>query len=152
MSDENEQIAPVLRLVTPAQTDVISSSRHCRHVATILCGDSRRVSCAGCGALLDAFDVLMSYADGERNWRYWESEARTARLELAELKAEERRVKARVAGALRRDADHAVAEERSKTIEQRRAIAGVAKQVVKLGWQIMRLARVDGAEPDNVDG
>lgn len=154
MSDDDQQLAPVLHLVPSPQTDVIGGAtpRHCKHGPTLLCDTSRRVSCKDCGALLDPFDVLLSYARRERNWRYWDSETRKARTELAELRAEERRAKARLAGTLRKDAVLAVEEERRKTIANRRAIAGVAKQVVKLGWQIMKLARVDGAEPDNVDG
>lgn len=153
MSDEDQQLAPVLRLVPSPQTDVMGTApRHCKHGQTLLDETSRRVSCKDCGALLDAFDVLLSYAQRERNWRHWDSEARRARAELAELRAEERRAKARLAGTLRKDAEHAIAEERRKTVAHRRAIAGVAKQVVKLGWQIMKLARVDGAELDTVDG
>jgi hypothetical protein len=145
MSDDPPR---VLRLVPRAQTDVSESSRHCRHAETLLCESSRRVSCKACGALLDAFDVLMGYARRERTWRYWDAETRQARLDLEALKSEERCVKARTANALRKDADHAVAEERRKSEANRRAIARAAKEMIALGWKIMRLARPDGAESD----
>jgi hypothetical protein len=149
MSDDD---APprVLRLVPKATTDVTASSRHCRHVGTLLCESSRRVSCKECGALLDAFDVLMQYARRERTWRHWDAETRQARLDLQALKSEERAVKSRTANALRKDADHAVAEERRKSEKNRRAIASAAKEMIALGWKIMRLTRSDGAESDNV--
>jgi hypothetical protein len=148
MSDDHP--APVLRLVPRATTDVSGSSRHCAHGATMLCESSRRVSCKECGALLDAFDVLMQYARRERTWRYWDAETRQAKLDLAALKSEERCVKARTANALRKDAEHAVAEERRKSEVNRRAIARAAKEMIALGWKIMRLTRSDGAESDNV--
>lgn len=147
---EDQPPAPVLRLVPRAQTDVTRSSRHCKHGATLLCESSRRVSCKECGALLDAFDVLMAYARRERTWRYWDAETRQARLDLEALKSEERCVKARVANALRKDADHAVAEERRKSEATRRAIARAAKEMIATGWKIMRLVRPDGAETDDV--
>lgn len=149
MSDE-PKLAPVLQLVPNAQTDVMGDGRRCRHAQTLLDETSRRVSCKSCGALLEAFDVLLSYARRERTWRYWDAESRQARLDLAALKSEERCVKARTANALRKDAEHAVAEERRKTAARRQAIAGVAKEIVNLGWKIMRLARPDGAESDDV--
>jgi hypothetical protein len=116
---------------------------YCRHTQYLLDTTARTVSCGGCGASLDAFQVLLDYARDERNWRTWDRECADKRKLVADLKAEETRVKSRTASASRKDATAAVAHERQATFVRRQAIAAMAQDVAELARRIVRLARIE---------
>lgn len=96
--------------------------RFCRHEAMHLDVDSRTVECAYCDARLDPFEVMRQYAYRERTWRRWDRATRDQMAKLEELKEQERRIKARVRNAARKDADLAVQEERRRAAEKMRRI------------------------------
>lgn len=148
MSEEREGNAPVLRPVFGAQTTVKGSPKHCRHRVPVLDAEDRTVACEGCGTALDAFQVLLEYADGERRWQGWDQSVREKQRELEALKDEERKVKARTKNALRKEADMAVATERLRTEKMRRDAIQVARDVVAAGKRIERLMQRRGEPCD----
>lgn len=113
----------------------------CRHHSYKLNADTRAVRCGACGAELDPFEVLLEYARSERMWRHWDGEARILRGELAQLKADERRTKARVKNASRKDASEAVAAERVRGERERFQMLEAARDIIARAKQIDRLAR-----------
>lgn len=110
-------IAPVLGVVERAppanQTEIGPGYRFCRHGQVQLAMEGRAVSCVTCGKTLDAFDVLLEYAQREREWRYFEKQISEAHERLEKLKSEERKTKARLKHASRKEANAAVAAERA---------------------------------------
>lgn len=111
----------------------------CLHRKQTLNEVSRKVLCTDCGMELDAFDLLVRRA---RKGGYDEMMARDGkalRERVAELRAEEKRVKARLYNARRKDADAVRRQEREKAAaawsrntnelllmaERLRALAGV---------------------------
>ncbi|HEU4582673.1 MAG TPA: hypothetical protein VFS67_30660 [Polyangiaceae bacterium] len=129
--------APVIRL-DPNRQSEIKRDNFCFHRQYLLDEDKRTVSCGTCGAPLDAFQVLHDYARRERHWRYLDREAREAEARLKELKAEERRVKARTASASRKDSAAAVAAERAQSERERIAISEDTRDIVELCRRIER--------------
>lgn len=127
------------------QTEIKHGTGKCYHrgVGVELDDATRAVTCEACGAPLDAFMVLLQYANRERNWRYYDRECEEKRRLLAELKEEERKVKARTASASRKDAAVAVAHERQATFVRRQTIADKARDAAELMRQITRLARIE---------
>ena len=150
MSDDvppdNVRIAPVLQLVPCGQTTKGQGYSFCSHDRSLVDVEERVVTCRDCGKTLDAFDRLLEYARGDREWQSREAECRDAAKRLAELKAEERRVKSRTASASRKDATAAVAHEQQATFVRRQAIAAKAKDIAELTRQIVRLARIETNE------
>lgn len=100
--------------------------------------EARTVQCHRCGASLDAFTLLLQYAQREREWRFYDVEVREAEKRLAELKDEERKVKARTKTAARKDADEAVAAERARTERERYEITQAARDIAQLARRIER--------------
>lgn len=113
----------------------------CRHVSTVVDEVQRTVACATCEAPLDPIQVLLEYARKERHWRQWDAEVSRCHDQLAELKAEERKVKARTKNATRKEADSAVAEERVRTERERLLMAELARDAGALCRRIDGLAR-----------
>lgn len=113
----------------------------CHHHSYQLEGKRRVVRCGGCGAELDPFEVLLAYARNERTWRHWQGECIRKRAELGALQAEERRTKARLKHASRKDAAAAVAEERARGERERMQMADAARDIVTRAKRIDRLAR-----------
>lgn len=113
----------------------------CRHHSYKLDSKRRGVRCGSCGADLDPFEVLLEYAHKERTWRQWDAETIRKRAELATLIEEERRTKARVKHASRKDATAAVAEERVRSERARMQIAELARDIIGRAKRIDRIAR-----------
>lgn len=134
-------VAPVIRLDPDRQTEIKREGPYCFHRQYQLDEGSRTVACGRCGTPLDAFQVLLDYAHGERHWRYVDGEARDAAKRLEELKAEERRVKARTKNASKKEADAAVAAERVRTERERMVIAQLARDAGALCRRIDGLTR-----------
>lgn len=76
------------------------TGKWCRHPSVLVGDDFGDVECGNCGVRLEAHQVLLDYARGERQFQS-ENERAKAELaklqkEIAALKAEERRIKARI--------------------------------------------------------
>lgn len=123
--DVDAIIGPVLGLVQgeiapTASTSYASHGGTCwQHQPRVLQLE-RRVNCAKCGVALDPFDVLVSIARDHDRQKYYAAEHRRRMTELDEMKAEEKRVKARTKAASRKDAQTAVDAERARTLAARR--------------------------------
>lgn len=154
--DVGDIIAPVLQLVpgTGGETNRVKGLGYglCGHKRTQLDADKRAVTCRDCGKTLDPFDVLMEYARAERVWQQWDRDTDELRREVARLKEEERKVKARTQSASRKDAAVAVEAERARTerarqdtIELARDVAGLARRIEALQT---RGARKDPRTPE----
>lgn len=139
MAEDGPDIAPVLQMVPRAQTTVKGSPRFCRHRQTVVDESDRTVACGSCGKALDAFQVLLEYARRERHWQCWDQEVGNKTRELAELKDEERKVKARTKNAARKDAGEAVAAERARTEKTRHEVIMAARDVTALGKRIEQM-------------
>jgi hypothetical protein len=139
--DVGDIIAPVLQLVPGGHTTKVQGYSFCRHGRTLLEAEQRVVTCRDCGKTLDAFDVLLEYAQGERRWQSREAECRDAAKRLEELKSEERKVKARTKNASRKEAAAAVAAEQVRTERERLVIAELARDAGALCRRIDGLTR-----------
>lgn len=110
-----------------AGLDVITQRQRgkewCAHKYVLVSDHSNEVECRTCKAPLDPHAVLLEFANKERQFRYSEKSAKdefgrvTARLK--EAKAEEKRVKARVANARKVLADLEAKVERCAPAELR---------------------------------
>jgi predicted nucleotidyltransferase len=136
-------MAPVIRLDPGRQTEIKQSTHFCFHRQYEVDESTHTVACGSCGIPLDAFEILLDYAQRERSWRYYENEITRAKEALAELKAEERKVKARTRNASRKEAEAAVAEERVRSEKARREITEKARDIGQLCRRIEQLARVE---------
>lgn len=67
----------------------------CSHRRFALDAEAREVRCQGCGKLLDPFEILFEYATEERSFENWRQSVIDQGKKLAELRAEEKRIKAR---------------------------------------------------------
>ncbi len=150
MSGEEDggDIAPVVQLVPRAQTAVKGSARYCSHRQIAVNEEDRTVACGTCGKVLDPVGVLLEYARRERNWQSWDQATNAKERELAELKEEEAKVKARLKGARKKDAEHAVALERSRFDNERLTTVLVAREIRKAAERIERtMTRKRKVEP-----
>lgn len=96
---------------TPETT---GSARRCWPHAPLIDNQSRLVTCKRCNRQLDPVDVLLQVADRYDDYLRISTETSTMRKQLEELRAEEKRIKARMAAHSRKDAVAAVAEERER--------------------------------------
>lgn len=127
--------------IAPSSAATAMARAPCRHRGYELDAERRAVQCGRCGAELDAFEVLLQYARRERSWRHWDGETVRKRAELAELVAEEKRTKARLRNASRKDARAAVEAERARSEQERQQIITHARELAEQARRIERLAR-----------
>lgn len=113
----------------------------CRHRSYKLDINDRTVNCGICGAQLDAYQVLLDYAHGERLWRHWDQERLQLMSKLDELKAEERKTKSRLKNASRKDAEVAVAEERARGERERIQMSEAVRDMAQLCRRLERLTQ-----------
>lgn len=99
---------------------------------------TRSVTCKGCKVALDAFDVLLEYANGERNWKHWLGESSKEQKKLHDAHEELLRVKARTRSHNRKDAETAVADERKRMHERLGHLSFKANEIVRMAMQIER--------------
>lgn len=147
---EAERLAPVLELMPGRlreELKITGVRGFCRCRRSVLDEETRVVTCRDCGKTLDAFDVLMEFARGERRWLNFEEEARHAAARLEQLKEEEKRTKARTVAASRKDANVAVEAERARTERARQDTIELAKDVAVLARRIEAL-QTRGARKD----
>lgn len=143
MSDDANKppVAPVIQLTTGQTRTTRSSDRYCWHNQYVVDEQTLEVSCGGCGREMVAGEVLLEYARRERSWQWHTQEVRDAERRVAELKAEERKIKARIKNANRKDASVAVAEEQARTERMRHETIRAAQEVTVIAQRIEKLAR-----------
>jgi hypothetical protein len=143
VSDENviEFPGSTGELATPKnRRHELGACRH-RFQKKLVDRDRRRVVCDGCAAELDAMDVLIELADDHVNRRRTakslQKEIDQAAAKLEETKKEERKAKARLRNAKRKDL----------VIEERRRIMGLIDTALQnfAEWEARELAH-DRAE------
>lgn len=147
-NDDNK----VVRVAFGTETRIVRDrERVCRHLQYELELDTRVARCQ-CGAQLDTFQILLEYARAERHWRHYATEEREIRERLAALAAEERRIKARIRNARRRDPESALEEHRKRSAARDRTIAWNAREIEEMAARIRKLMERalpanDNAEP-----
>lgn len=94
--------------------------------------DARLVQCVECKQVIDPFEVLLEYARDERMARNYRGEVQQLMKQKAALEDEERKAKARTRNASRKDAEHAVAEEKRRQAERDRSAAYKLREIIKL--------------------
>lgn len=105
----------------PATQFEVRRGTYCSHARVEICDEQREVACASCGAKLDPFDVLHGFATKERWLGHIDDERRMLQKKIDTMKAEERRVKARL-----RTANRAAPAERGE-IEALRILESAAR-------------------------
>lgn len=68
----------------------------CRHRSLQISATEYHLSCVDCGAAMDPYRVLLDYAGKERSLEWSQSAVEKARKAVDTLRAEEKRVKARL--------------------------------------------------------
>jgi len=68
----------------------------CKHTRVIVDPVLRRVECRDCESVVDPIQVLVQYAEGERNFQYRQESIDRLAKRVKELAAEEKRIKARI--------------------------------------------------------
>lgn len=147
--DVSDIISGVLGLVpeeTPAEQPKLTGDEpherlYCTHHSIIVSAHDRQVTCRTCTRVLDPFDVLLGYATKERSLREWATETRAKQTELEALRDEERKVKARVKSASRKDAHTAVAAERARGERERDQIIQAARDIAAGCRRIERITQ-----------
>lgn len=91
--------------------------KFCVHASHRVNETQRTVKCAECGAALDPFQVVLQYARKDRVRDDMRAQVAELRGKLVELYKEEKRIKARVRNAKRKDADAAVSAAIAKAQE-----------------------------------
>ena len=151
MSDD-EQPDNVVRIEFGAgapQTKIEGSLAHnCEHGSVLIDRKDRKVQCRHCSATVDPFEYIMSYAEKERRFRDWDSEARRVRDGLSKLREEESDLKRRVQALKRTEARGSVAAERARIEARFRGAAEKALEIGKLARQIERALANGGLEVD----
>lgn len=100
---------------------------------------SRLVTCKRCKSQLDPVDVLLQVADQHEDYVRMLEQTKTMRADLDQLRAEEKKIKARMKSHSRKDAEAAVAAERQKMVEQFREALSHARDVMRSGKRIQEL-------------
>lgn len=76
----------------------------CRHTRVIVDPRLRRVECRDCGETLDPVEVLLQYANKERQFHYRREALDKMQERVRELATEEKRIKSRIMYAERKAA------------------------------------------------
>ena len=124
-----------------AEVKSVSGKPPCRHTQTVVDERARTVECGTCGQALDPIRVLLEYAEKERHWRNWQSAVHEQQRALEELKEEERKAKARLKNAQRKDAEFAVSEERRRNQERNIDSIVLAQELEELAGRLKRKLR-----------
>ena len=124
----------------------------CRHRSYILDKDERSVTCEECDKNLDPFDLLVDLSRSEGYRATVDADRQKTAQRLAYLKGEERKVKARLKNALRKDADAAVAEERARWRKRIEHAGYKSTEIIRLAEHIGRaLGEAARAKEEPVD-
>jgi vacuolar-type H+-ATPase subunit I/STV1 len=90
----------------------------CKHHSVEVGSKKRIVVCTACGEYLDAFEILLQYAYDERRFNYHRGQLAEIEKKIAELQAEEKRVKARLKRATKKDAERCEVKEICPLVKQ----------------------------------
>lgn len=82
---------------------IIKGGKGCLHRSVSVDKNSREVQCNGCHVSLDAFNVLLSFAEMERSLDYSRKEVIECRELVEALKKEARNLKQKIARAKKKD-------------------------------------------------
>jgi len=118
------------------------SSGFCMHDSYTVAITKRQVVCNRCKAVLDPFEVVERWARRIAVRDNINEQIRDLRGKLEQLHAEEKRVKARLRGARKKDADAAVEKALAKFAEDRERAVGALRLSVATLEDAMR--RVGG--------
>ena len=118
--------------------DRTSDPSRCFHRRYEVDDESRTIACRLCGKVVDAFSVLLEYANEGSRWEHARKRRRELSASVEALLKEEKLIKARLKSASRKDAKKAVADERAKLKEQQRRTAANAREIVLLAQRIVR--------------
>ena len=106
MSDEHDNVIP---LDPEAREPWIEREGYkpnrCRHIHVVVSEDDRRMYCRECDAELDPIAVLLDIAHKEHRLYYSRRDVETVRKQLAMLKKDEKKTKARLKRARQRLAE-----------------------------------------------
>jgi len=113
MSSEQDNVIPLDPDVRePWLEREIQKRDRCRHIRVVVSAEERRVYCRACGADLDPIAVLLEIAHRERQLYHSRRDVAKARKQLAMLKDDEKKTKARLKRARERLAELGGGEER----------------------------------------
>lgn len=119
-----------------------TATRKCTHQSVLVEEPTREVTCAQCGVVLDAFTVLLQYANRERRFE-WSSqdvqrEHKARRAQCEQLRAEEKRLKARVRAAKKRDPEEHETLRQTRQEHHRERTVANANEAIELLQKIVR--------------
>lgn len=142
MSEERGKLIvgafPTPRLPGEEVEAKIEERGFCMHRVFWLDDVARTVQCGECKSMMDPFTVLCDYAKGERLWKHYHNESIKAANRLHEIEKQEREAKARTRNANRKDAEHAVAEEKRRQADKMRSSIYRARQIADMAQTIVR--------------
>lgn len=138
------------------ETEIVNPWEKCRHIQYELDAKARAVTCIACGSSVDAFQVLMEYAERERHWMFWDAKARDAEKRTRAAQEAEKKAKARTRAHNRKDAEIAVADERKRIADRLSHVTWDLRGIVETAQKIERAIGANrkaihglvGAEPD----
>lgn len=119
----------------------------CRHERVMLHEQTRTVQCRNCKEAVDPFDILLQQANGERYVESQKARLREMHDKLAELHAEEKRVKARTRNASRKDAKKAVDDARRLWEDRHHRAAYRVAEIKRLADSVLRNLQADPGRP-----
>jgi|GEM_PF-4401895 len=97
MSDEDKLAEVVVGNFGSARLDIKPRMiNECRHTRVRVDPKLRRVECRDCEEILDPVEVLLQYANKERQFRYRREALDDIQHRVKDLAAEEKRIKARI--------------------------------------------------------
>lgn len=119
-----------------------TSKAKCTHRSVLVEESTREVTCSHCEVVLDAFAVLLQYANEERRFEWSSQESkrelkeRTAKCE--QLVAEEKRLKSRVRAAAKRDPEGAMSAQLARQEHNRSRTVINANEAIEVLQKIVR--------------
>ena len=97
MSEDEKLAEVVVGNFGSARLDIKSRTiNECRHTRVVVDPKLRRVECRDCEEILDPVEVLVQYANKERQFHYRREALHDIQERVKGLAAEEKRIKARI--------------------------------------------------------
>lgn len=121
----------------------------CIHASYTVNGEQRRVTCNACKAQLDPFEIILQWANRQRVRENLDDDIREKRKALEQLYGEEKRTKARLRNAKKKDAEAAVAKALAKQEEDHeRTVFGLLGARAAITDALKRLGHADDEDED----
>lgn len=160
MSDEREDDPGAIIIAFPTnrgKTDVevaegaekrTPTNCYHQHYGVMLHPATRTVTCKSCDATIEAFDVLMNYAEKQRSWRDLAGETRVVAKQIDDARKELKRVQDATKRANLKDKNTAIANERRLSLERMKRVFKDADEIATLASRIRQAAAVNvGVKP-----